>query len=570
MIKEILLVFKTHLDIGYTDYAANVKEKYLREYLPAAVRVARASEHTEHRFVWTTGSWLIAEALKEDDGTLESAIRDGLITWHALPFTSHTEYMNCALMEYALDISAELDRRFGKKTIAAKMTDVPGHTVALVPMLCRRGIELLHIGVNPATPLPDVPEVFYWKCGDDQIAVIYNRDYGEVCELGDFALAFGFTGDNHGPQGGEQLADVYRNLQEKYPDAVIRAATLDEAAERMRGLDLPVVEGEIGDNWIHGVGTDPTKTRLFREILRRTDSFTGKDINNNLLLVPEHTWGLCLQTKFPNSEDWTPAQMKVCTDPQKDFFAGSWDEQRAYVTDAAKTLGVDLTDAAEVSVPDTSAMTAYDGQPRAKVLYQLFDRSDFDRYINTYLRMKEGWAIWDFTKNNLPDYRGGIYSPHVTAAWESDGTRIFRMEFDEEIRTFTGLPTVWLIETDETVELRWFGKGPNRIPEAYWLQIPEAADAKELYKLGMWIDPTNAHGMRDLHAVWAVRGDKYEVEPLDTALAAPFGPRLLHWQEPIDGPDLYFNLYNNIWNTNFPMWFSDDAKFRFVIRQRRK
>ena len=100
----------------------------MREYLPAAVRVARASEHTEHRFVWTTGSWLIAEALKEDDGTLESAIRDGLITWHALPFTSHTEYMNCALMEYALDISAELDRRFGKKTIAAKMPDVPGHT----------------------------------------------------------------------------------------------------------------------------------------------------------------------------------------------------------------------------------------------------------------------------------------------------------------------------------------------------------------------------------------------------------------------------------------------------------
>ena len=30
MIKEILLVFKTDLDIGYTDYAANVKEKYLR------------------------------------------------------------------------------------------------------------------------------------------------------------------------------------------------------------------------------------------------------------------------------------------------------------------------------------------------------------------------------------------------------------------------------------------------------------------------------------------------------------------------------------------------------------
>lgn len=568
MIKEILLVFKTHLDIGYTDYAANVKEKYLTEYLPAAVRVAREAEHTDCRFVWTTGSWLIAEALKEDDGTLESAIRDGLITWHALPFTSHTEYMDPALLDYALDISSELDRRFGKKTVAAKMTDVPGHTVGIVPMLCRRGIELLHIGVNPATPIPDVPEVFYWKCGDDRIAVIYNRDYGEICELGDFALAFGFTGDNHGPQGGEQLAEVYRKLKEKYPDAVIRAATLDEAAERMRGLDLPVIEGEIGDSWIHGVGTDPTKTRLYRALLRGADTLKGYDLNNSLLLVPEHTWGMNLRTEFPNSEDWTPAQMEACTDPQKDAFSASWEEQRAYVTEAADVLGIDLSEDAAVTVPDTASMEPTDVQPCTKVLYQLFDRGDYERYAKTYLRLHEGWAIWDFTKNNLPDYQGGTYAPHVTGAWTDGETRIFRMEFDAEIRAFAGLPTLWLTEREDYVELRWFGKGPNRMPEAFWLQIPALADANELNKLGMWIDPTDAHGMRELHAVWAVRNDRYEAEPLDSALAAPFGPRLLHWREPIDGFDLYFNLYNNIWNTNFPMWFSDDAKFRFVIRKR--
>ena len=27
----------------------------------------------------------------------------------------------------------------------------------------------------------------------------------------------------------------------------------------------------------------------------------------------------------------------------------------------------------------------------------------------------------------------------------------------------------------------------------------------------------------------------------------------------------YFNLYNNVWNTNFPMWYEDDALFRFSI-----
>ena len=27
----------------------------------------------------------------------------------------------------------------------------------------------------------------------------------------------------------------------------------------------------------------------------------------------------------------------------------------------------------------------------------------------------------------------------------------------------------------------------------------------------------------------------------------------------------HFNLFNNIWNTNFPMWYEDDARFRFVL-----
>ena len=50
MIRKVLLIFKTHLDIGFTDYASCVREKYLQEYLPAAVRVTRENEPTDHRF----------------------------------------------------------------------------------------------------------------------------------------------------------------------------------------------------------------------------------------------------------------------------------------------------------------------------------------------------------------------------------------------------------------------------------------------------------------------------------------------------------------------------------------
>ena len=37
--KEILVIFKTHLDIGFTDYAETVKDKYINQFIPNAILV---------------------------------------------------------------------------------------------------------------------------------------------------------------------------------------------------------------------------------------------------------------------------------------------------------------------------------------------------------------------------------------------------------------------------------------------------------------------------------------------------------------------------------------------------
>lgn len=127
MKKEVLVIFKTHLDIGFTDYSARVLEKYLTEYIPRAIKVGYERKDTDTPFVWTVGSWLIWQALKNDsDGSVERAIRDGILSWHALPFTTHTELMNETLFAYGVSLSKRLDARFGKTTVGAKMTDVPG------------------------------------------------------------------------------------------------------------------------------------------------------------------------------------------------------------------------------------------------------------------------------------------------------------------------------------------------------------------------------------------------------------------------------------------------------------
>ena len=55
-----------------------------------------------------------------------------------------------------------------------------------------------------------------------------------------------------------------------------------------------------------------------------------------------------------------------------------------------------------------------------------------------------------------------------------------------------------------------------------------------------------------------------ELKDTDT----PFGRRLLQYGVKDAKEDLWFCLYDNIWNTNFPMWYSDDGLFRFTVSPR--
>jgi hypothetical protein len=207
--RRIHVLFKTHLDIGFTAPAREVVRAYAEEFIPGAILMARAlrEEHGERRFIWTTGSWLIHHALETGRGRrrrdLEAAIEAGDIRWHGLPFTTHTEVMDAPLFRAGLGLSRELDARFGVTTRAAKMTDVPGHTRAMVPLLAEAGIEFLHIGVNPASRAPGVPEAFRWRHEDGaELRVVYSKSgYGDLARAPgcDEALYFAHTGDNHGP-----------------------------------------------------------------------------------------------------------------------------------------------------------------------------------------------------------------------------------------------------------------------------------------------------------------------------------------------------------------------------------
>ena len=112
------------------------------------------------------------------------------------------------------------------------------------------------------------------------------------------------------------------------------------------------------------------------------------------------------------------------------------------------------------------------------------------------------------------------------------------------------------------------------MPEAGFLSLtPAGASRWELQKMGLWNDGHNIarRGGGQLQAVEAVRAtlDKGQLiaTPLDCALVAPATAPFMPFQPdvPVYDQGLRFNLYNNKWGTNFPMWWEGTAAFRMVV-----
>jgi hypothetical protein len=647
---RVHLVFKTHLDLGFTDLAARVVARYLDDFVPRALALSRELRAAggRDRFVWTTGSWIVHEYLERsapaERRAMEAAIEAGDIAWHALPFTLHSELTDASLFEFGLSLSAGLDRRFGRRTIAAKMTDVPGHTRGVVPLLAGAGVRLLHIGVNAASSVPEVPRAFRWQAEGAELVVVYQGGgYGGLVELpgAGAALYLAHGDDNEGPPTRPQVERAHRDLRERFPDAAVEASTLDAFARDVlpAASSLPVVTEEIGDTWIHGAGTDPGKVSRFRELCRlrrhwRLDGRQGHAFSMGLLLVAEHTWGMDEKTHLADYERYDAAGLaELRAESRTRVFESSWAEQRAYLDQAVAALprpaaaeaqrrllalrpAPPAPDGFRTVSPEDPVETPHfrlrldrrgamvtlseraSGRPWASAQqplglfrHQLFSAEDYDRFWDQYVvagpRDRE-WALRDFTKPGMESACGdhGIREPELqTLARRDDDAGIRLLGRLIVPGAAPGTPehlTVELFaphrEPVLQVVLQWFGKPACRLPEALWLSFQPPApdvDGWRLEKLGAWISPREVvgRGARTLHAVerrvtYRDREGTMTLETLDAPLVAPGRPSLLdfHDQLPEAGEGVHVNLFNNVWGTNFPMWYEEDARFRFSLR----
>jgi hypothetical protein len=659
--------------MGFTDFASNVVKKYRQTFIPQAIELAESVNTTKTRFVWTTGSWLVYDYLvnagNEDKRRFSDAIEKGYIAWHALPFTMHSELLDAHSFADGIGIAKKLDGIYGVKTIAAKATDVPGHTIAIVPLLAKAGVKLLHIGVNGASAMPDTPKTFLWRYGDSEIVVIYEGSYGGAhqCEYVEEILYFHHTNDNKGPGSQQEIIELYQRLHEIYPGYEIIGSRLDEYASVIWSQrdKLPVIECEIGDTWIHGVASDPFKTALLRELqfaksewieqgVRSLDQISFDALTEKILIAAEHTWGLDVKRHLGDFDNYLRSDFLTAMDRNSVTLDGarknrvnattkryresgeyqvgsyqrmeeSWREQRQFLIDAIKYLPTELRENIKcekllaqhgfskehMSGTDTrsfwfgkiniefdqcglkslkfaNSQVIKNAHNMCNIEYKSYSSRDYGiwrkNYMRDYIHNSE-WSEPDFLRPGLNRFSGkyptGYFGYTLQDVFIGDNKILTVLKLPDEILDELGCPPV--IEVQYTlfndyidVELLWTKKPLSRLPEAIFFNIPTiiASSKIEYVKMGKSIDPFNivSYGNRNISCTECVNiiAEEYnlKVQSFHAPLTTMGKGKIVEFKNAHPGSKstgITYILYNNVWGTNFPLWYADSAYFKFRL-----
>jgi len=389
-VEKVIIVYKTHFDIGYSETVQQVVHDYrtsMSDHLLDVIE-KNSTQPRDKQFVWTLSGWPMKQILWEGQAPerkqkIEQAIRDGNIAIHAFPFSIHVESADLEGMVRGLNISSTLDRKYGQPlSISAKMSDVPDGSW-IIPTLCAHaGIKFYHMGGPGVNKVLGLPLIFWWEGPDSsRLLTLYNNGYG-TDPLPPAVWPFktwiyiNMTGDNQGPPNPEIVAkdlDFYRSR-----GIEAQVGSMDDFANLIVKEDLsklPVIRTDIGDVWIHGCMSMPEASKLAQNIrpaiggldeLSTLESVWGiyhPDLRQTIaeayeqsLLYSEHTWGLANQhyLKVPYGKAWQELWEKGLP-PQYALMEKSWKGHADYISHVQELVTVPYENALASLADNVSA-----------------------------------------------------------------------------------------------------------------------------------------------------------------------------------------------------------------------
>jgi hypothetical protein len=379
-LKEVIVAYKTHFDIGFTHAAPEIVNVYRTQMIDDALALIDASRKgpPEERFAWTIPSWVAWQILWEGQEParrerITRAMKEGSLVVHALPVTLHTETLEAADLLAGLEVHARVCRQVGiPLSRAGKMTDVPSHSWILPTLLRHAGLEFLHLGCNPGNERPDLPLLYDWEGPDgSRLLTMHPQGYGSDNEFGhglyppkDWPysrwLAVLTSCDNAGPPSADAVKQLLAEARRNLPGVTIRLGRMEDFAEAIRaeqqaGAVLPVVRADMPDCWIHGVGSAPESEALARHTRPQLAAVESLDTHLRLWGVPredlrerfftarerslmygEHTWGSAKNLEGRQAYGMPDFARFVQTDPTCQFLESTWADHADYIRASAE------------------------------------------------------------------------------------------------------------------------------------------------------------------------------------------------------------------------------------------
>lgn len=329
VVEDIIIVFKMHFDIGYTDWSESILQKYTTSMMKETLHSVEVTDQLpkEDRFIWTLPGWPMKYILENTSDVykpqVEKALKNGRFKVHALPFTFETESSDLETLVRGMSYSSQINRKYGQPLVrGAKLTDVPSHSWILPTLLTQAGVKILHIGCNSGSTSPDVPTLFWWEGPDGSRLLTFNwaEYYGSgVMPPAGWKhktwLAMIHTHENTGAPTPEDVAAVLKEAREKAPNARIKIGQLEDFYDALMKEEpsLPVVRGDMPDTWIHGYMSMPKEVKINKSMQRII--YNAEALNTSLknweitpepitpyvknaieqsLLFDEHTFGLAM------------------------------------------------------------------------------------------------------------------------------------------------------------------------------------------------------------------------------------------------------------------------------------
>lgn len=378
-LKEIIIAYKTHFDIGFTHPAPEIVNVYRTSMIDQALDIIDEFSllPPEKRFSWTIPSWVAYQILWEGQDPVRrkritDAIKSGSIVIHGLPVTVHTESMSLQDLVFGLSfnkaISEDLDIPMSR---SGKLTDIPSHSWIWPTIFKNAGMDFLQIGTNPTNERPVVPLLYYWEGPDgSRLLTMHPQGYGSDTEFGhglyppidwpyEHWLAMLVTSDNVGPPRPSDVQRILDEAERNLPGVNIRLGKMEDFAdaifkEEQEGAFVPVVRSDMPDCWIHGVGSMPVEDALAHKT--RVDLTSVEILNSHLpawklpyeniqqelftahersMMYGEHTFGGARNLSGKKAYSIDDFESFVKTDSTCIWLTKTWEDHANYIKEAA-------------------------------------------------------------------------------------------------------------------------------------------------------------------------------------------------------------------------------------------